>query len=47
VMDHVVVGQPGYTSLLMLGSVNGLGIGMRDEPQAKAPKGKNRKETRA
>ncbi len=47
VMDHVVVGQPGYTSLLMLGSVNELGNGMGDEPQAKAPKGRKRKGTRA
>ncbi len=32
VMDHVVVGQPGYTSLLMIGSVKGLGDGMGVEP---------------
>ncbi len=47
VMDHVVVGQPGFTSLLMTGFVKELEDGMSDEPQVKAPKGRKRKETRA
>ena len=45
IMDHVVVGEPSYVSLLTLGAVPGLSTGEWDEPDVKRPKRRKKKAT--